>query len=81
MLHSSRNHLESRVCRSLRKAACCAAAHVSHCHPGGPAKVFSYYYYRFFLRVFTASWRAGGSADQEGKPSPSRLAGAGWSER
>lgn len=77
MLHSSRNHLESRVCRSLRKGALYAAAAVRRSRPGGAAKVFSYYYYRFLLRVLLPAWRAGGSPAQDGKPSPSRLAGAG----
>lgn len=81
MLHSSRNHLENRVCRSLRKAAWYATALVRRCRPGHAAKVFSYYYYRFLLRALLPAWRAGGNPDQEGKPSPSRLAGAGWSER
>ncbi|MEG2962605.1 MAG: hypothetical protein RR860_07965, partial [Janthinobacterium sp.] len=48
MLHSSRKPLESRVCRSLRKAALYGAAQVWRCHPIGTAMVFSYYYYRFF---------------------------------
>lgn len=76
MLHSSRNPLENRVCRSLRKAALYVAAQVRRSRPGGGAKGFSYYYYGFFTGLASRL-----QADQEGKPSPSRLAGAGWSER
>jgi hypothetical protein len=77
MLHSSRNRLENRVCRSLRKAALYGAALVRRCRPGRPVPVFSYYYYRFYCPPAMRQ----ACANQEGKPSPSRLAGAGWSER
>ena len=77
MLHSSRNPLENRVCRSLRKAALYAVARVRRRCPDAAAKRFSYYYYRFL----TARLASRKQCDQDGKPSPSRLAGAGWSER
>ena len=81
MLHSSRNRLESKVCRSLRKAARYWTARVWRCLRSNRAMVFSYYYYRFSSRSFTARLARRRRRNQEGKPSPSRLAGAGWSER
>ena len=42
---------------------------------------FSYYYYRFLLPPFPAKRASRRGAVQDGKPSPSRLAGAGWSDR